>query len=123
MVTKGVLLIVGLSDALAGLALLFAPRWFFDTIGNFPPFGRHFMGDTGAFLLPIGLALIVAARDPRRYRLLVWLGAGASLLHFLNHLYGSLAAGEAWLPTLEVAVPAVAMLAIAALGERRPSIL
>ncbi len=121
--TRAVLLIVGLSDALAGLALLVAPRWFFDTIGNIPPYSRHFMGDTGSFLLPVGVALILAARDPRRFRLLVWLGAGASLLHFLNHLYGSLAAGEAWLPTLEVAVPAVAMLAVAALGQRRPSIL
>lgn len=123
MVTKAVLLIVGLSDALAGLALLVAPRWFFDTIGNFPPYGRHYMGDAGSFLVPIGLALVLAARDPRRYRGLVWLGAAASLLHFLNHLYGWVFAGEAWLPTLEVAVPALAMLAVVALGERRHSIL
>ena len=87
--------LVGAFDTAAGAALLLAPQWFYDTVGTFPPFNRHYMGDAGAFLLPIGIGLIVAARHPVRYRAVIAVGLGATWIHALNHLYDGLAhAGE-----------------------------
>ena len=94
-VVRVVVLISGVFYALVGLALLFLPQWFFDTIGTFPPFNRHYEGDLGSFLLPLGVALIVAARDPLRHRLLIACAAAGSLLHAGNHIYDDLAAGSA----------------------------
>lgn len=110
MLVRVLVIIVGLTDVLAGGSLLVARRWFFDTIAPFPPYSPHFMGDAGAFLLPVGGALLIAATNPTRYFALLVLGAAVSVLHLLNHLYGSATAGESWLQTFEVGVIAVAML-------------
>ena len=64
--------------------------------GHFPPFNRHYAGDLGTFLLPLGLALLVAARNPSRHLLLIGMAAGASVLHAFNHLYDAVA-GQATL--------------------------
>ena len=109
MIAKALVLIVGLADVLSGAALLLARRWFFDNIGNFPPYSPHFLGDAGAFLLPVGIGLVIAARDPARFRSVVLIGTGASVLHFLNHLYGSVTAGESWIESVLLLIQAVAM--------------
>ena len=105
---------VGLWYVLAGGALLLAPAWFFATIGPFPPFNRHYQGDAGAFLLPLGLGLLLAAGDLARQRVLVAVAATASLLHVANHLYDGLFAAwplERWLTdTVPLAVAAGALL-------------
>ncbi|HEY7124693.1 MAG TPA: hypothetical protein VH540_12130 [Ktedonobacterales bacterium] len=91
-VTPGqiVVALAGVFYTLTALALLFAPVWFFQHIGTYGLYNRHYEGDLGAFLLALGLALLVAARDPARHRLLVWAAALGSLFHALNHLYDSL---------------------------------
>jgi hypothetical protein len=86
-IARGVIAVVGLFDIAAGLALLVAPEWFYATVAEFPPFNRHYAGDAGAFLLGIGLALVLAARDPRRYVALLLIGVAVSWLHAINHLY------------------------------------
>ena len=105
---------IGLWYALAGLALLLAPAWFFATIGPFPPFNRHYQGDAGAFLLPLGLGLLLAAGDLARHRVLVAVAAAASLLHVANHFYDGLIAvwpPERWLTdTVPLALAAGALL-------------
>lgn len=83
----------GLAYILTGLAMLFAPVWFFEHIGYFPPFNRHFLGDLGAFILPLGIALLWAARQPAAHRLTIGLAAAASLLHALNHAFDDWTAG------------------------------
>lgn len=80
----------GLVNLLTGAALLFAPRWFFNTLADFPPFNRHYLGDVGAFVLALGVGLLIAAREPRRHRGLVGVAALGSLLHVANHLYDDL---------------------------------
>jgi hypothetical protein len=84
---RAVVITAGIFYAFTGLALLVAPQWFFETIGNFPPFNRHYMGDLGAFLLPVGLGLLAASRDPGRYLALIGAVAGANLIHAINHVY------------------------------------
>lgn len=79
--------VAGLFYTLTGLALLFLPTWFFTYIGDFPPFNRHYMGDAGAFVLPLGFGLLIAARQPAAHRNIVLLTAAASLIHALNHAY------------------------------------
>ena len=82
--------VTGLFYLLITLTMLARPLWFFENIGHFPPFNRHYMGDTAAFLLPLAVGLLIAARDPARYRLIIGIGAGASVIHTLNHGYDAI---------------------------------
>lgn len=88
---KPIVFITGLFYTLTGLSMLIAPVWFYQSIGHFPPFNRHYMGDVATFILPLGCGLILAAQNPWRYRLLLWVAASASLLHGFNHLYDAVA--------------------------------
>jgi hypothetical protein len=80
----------GLLYTLTGLALLFAPDWFYTNVGDYPPFNRHYQGDLGSFLLPLGIALLWAARRPAQHRSLIAFTAAGSVLHGLNHIYDDL---------------------------------
>jgi hypothetical protein len=110
-VTRLILFVVGLATAASAVALLLVPRWFFDNVAPIAPYNRHFMGDAGAFSLAAGVALLVAAWDPVRFRLLAAVGIGATVVHALNHVYGSIFAGEIWITTILVVIEAVALLA------------
>lgn len=82
--------VVGLAGVvylLTGLALLFASAWFFQSIGHFAPFNRHYEGDLGSFLLPIGIGLLVAMRNPVRHIWVIRVAALGSVLHVANHIY------------------------------------
>src|SRR5262244_675689 len=81
-----VVVVSGLLYTSTGVALLVAPNWFFQHIGTYPPYNRHYEGDLGSFLLPLGVALLVAARATARYVGVIWLAALGSALHFINHL-------------------------------------
>jgi hypothetical protein len=88
--TQIVVGLAGVAYLLTGIALLFAPAWFFVAIGHFQPFNRHYEGDLGSFLLPLGIGLLVAARDPARNIWVIRVAAFGSLLHVLNHIYDAL---------------------------------
>jgi hypothetical protein len=75
------------------LAQIFAPEWFYNNIGYFPPFNRHYVGDLGAFSLPWGIGLLWAARHPQQHRLLIGCAVLANGLHVLNRLYDDLNSG------------------------------
>lgn len=92
-IVRFALISVGLFHALIGLAQLLAPQWFWQNIGYFPPFNRHYVGDLGSFELPLGLALLWAVRDPRRNVLLIACAVAADLIHALNHVYDDVLAG------------------------------
>ena len=107
--------LVGIVDALAGAALILVPEWFYQNVGTFPPFNRHYAGDAGSFLAPVGVALLFAARDPRRYMPILLTGLAISWLHALNHAYDAVVhpgAGQAGLvDTANVTAIAVALTA------------
>lgn len=94
-VNRVILALAAVEQIVPGLLLLFAPGWFFENIGNFPPFNRHYMGDTGAFTLGLGLVLVFALRDPARYRGAIVAVAIGNLVHLANHLYDDYL-GNAW---------------------------
>ena len=108
--TRIILAASGLGYTLIGLAQLFAPQWFFINIGNFAPYNRHYIGDLGAFTLPLGLGLLWAARAPRTQRGLIAVIAIGSTLHALNHLYDNVATGGLMLDAQTLALFVFALL-------------
>ncbi len=107
-----VVAVAGALYVLTGAALLFAPVWFFQHIGTFGPFNRHYEGDLGAFLLALGIGLLFAARSPARYGLAVWVAAMGSLLHACNHIYDAIIAGASLGDWLAQPVPLVVIAAL-----------
>lgn len=87
---RALVAVFGLVHLATGLALLAAPAWFFQNIGYFPPYNRHYEGDLGAFQLGLGLALLAAVRHPARHYLLLLAVALGNLAHLLNHAYDAL---------------------------------
>lgn len=109
---QAVIGLLGLLFLLTGLAQLLAPRWFFDNIGTFAPFNRHYIGDLGAFTAPLGLGLLLSLRRLRENLLLVLVAAVGSTLHIFNHLYDDWLAGSWSVPhvlgeTLPLALTAI----------------
>ena len=76
------------------------PYWFYQNLGYFPPFNRHYMGDTASFLLPLAVGLMIAAQNVARYRLIIAIGAAASIIHTLNHFYDPLLEGYLTTPMI-----------------------
>ena len=102
-----------------GAALLFAPRWFFEELGDFPPYNRHYSGDAGSFLLPLGLALLLAAERPSAHRLFLGFAAVASVVHAGNHVYDLTLGRESVEDLIPVILSAVVIvLAFVALPRR-----
>ena len=91
---RAIILAGGIFYVLVGLSLLLIPTWFFYTIGNFPPFNRHYMGDLGSFSLPIGAGLIIAFRNPIRHFGILNVVIAANLLHAINHIYDAMVGHE-----------------------------
>lgn len=83
---RSALVASGLFYLITAAALVFAPVWFFDNIGNYPPYNRHYQGDAGTFVLGLGLILLWAWRDPARYRAMIALVGVGSLAHACNHV-------------------------------------
>lgn len=83
------LIFLAVTQGLAGLVQLFAPKAFFDIpwVALLPPYSEHLMRDVGALTLAYVLVLTVAAvtMEPR----LVQVALGANLVftlpHFLFH--------------------------------------
>lgn len=117
-------LVVGTAGAFytaAGALTLLAPGWFYQHLGPFPPFNRHYMGDVGAFVLPLGAALLWTTGRPQQSRALIATATAASTLHLINHSVD--AAGEPLLHWLLDVVPlgllAVALVLVWMTGDRR----
>lgn len=103
-----------------GLSMLAAPRWFYETIGHFPPFNPHYIRDVAVFTLPLGLALLWGGWRSSHQRFLVFIGLMASALHAGNHVAD--AAGEPlvhWLLDVGPLALLAAALAVAWLTARR----
>jgi hypothetical protein len=116
-------IVVGLAGAaylLTGIALLFAPAWFFLAIGHFLPFNRHYEGDLGSFLLPLGIGLLVAARDPARNIWVIRVAALGSLLHVCNHIYDALFYTSPPGAFLQIALLLILALLLSAVSLRIP---
>jgi uncharacterized protein YbjT (DUF2867 family) len=116
--------LIGLGYVAAGMALLLVPLWFYEHIGHFPPFNRHYAGDAGAFSFALGLGLVWAARRLRANRPIIGFATAGSVLHALNHGVDHLAEGASpmhWLLDFGPLVLA-AVLLILVLRVRAPGV-
>ncbi|MBX3066454.1 MAG: hypothetical protein U0528_04500 [Anaerolineae bacterium] len=87
---RALVLTMGIFHTLTASAMLFAPEWFFQNIGTYPPYNRHYTGDLGTFQLALGVALLWAVRAPEKHHLLIGAAALGNLLHTFNHAYDDL---------------------------------
>ncbi|WP_412027538.1 DUF6632 domain-containing protein [Deinococcus yunweiensis] len=81
-----VLALLGLSHLTVAVLFFVAPVWVFENMAHFPPYNAHFLADIGAFNLPLGVGLMLAARSPRQQRTVIWLAALGNLAHAASHL-------------------------------------
>ena len=82
-------LIVGALGAvhlLLGLYMLVAPSSFFHRIGTYGLENTHYVGDLGAFVLALGIALLLAVGRPAWRAPLLAIAALWYAFHALNHL-------------------------------------
>ena len=87
---QAVMVMAGLGYTIAGAALLFAPEWFFQNIGYFPPFSRHYAGDVGRLCSPSERNQPSArGAQPIQASALLGTATGGSVLHALNHMYAA----------------------------------
>jgi len=115
------ILVAGLNYVLTGLALLVAPTWFFENIGTFGSFNRHYLGDLGAFLLPMGIGLLVAAGQPHRHYVLIAVVAAGNIIHASNHIYDAILGQEDLAHWLSDTIPLIffAVIFMLVFWERR----
>lgn len=83
---RSIAVAVGVAYLVAALTLLLSQDWFFNNVGNYPPYNRHYMGDAGSFVSVLGLMLLWAARDLPRYWVMILLAGVGSLIHATNHV-------------------------------------
>jgi hypothetical protein len=77
----------GVFTVVLGLWAIIAPVSFFDNIGHFEPYNRHFLHDVGAFQIGLGAAALfaVAWRDDALLAVLGGAAAGATA-HEIAHI-------------------------------------
>ena len=117
---------LGLANVASGLSLLLTPLWFYANVGTYAPYNRHFMGDTGAFVLALGVGLLLAAPRLEQHRLLLGVAVLGSALHAANHVVDDVlnpaAPPGAWLTnTLPLLITALLLAYVFAQVGRPPA--
>lgn len=107
----------GIALVLVGIWAFGWPRNFFDNVGTFPPYNRHFIHDVGAFNFGLGATLLLALALPDALFAALGGNAAAQVLHFVAHVKDRDLGGRAIDPW-SFAVIAV-VLVVAALTRRR----
>ncbi len=85
-----------------------------DHIGPYPPFNGHYEGDLGTLLMPMGIAMVIAARNPAQHRLLFGFVVAGSVLHAVNHLLDELVLSPSTSQPLTGSIPLAIFAAILA---------
>jgi hypothetical protein len=84
---RTVLVVLGILIGAQGALALIAPDTFFDEIGRYGVQNDHYLGDVGAFVLAIGIAFLLSARNPSWRVPVLVLAALWSGLHTINHAF------------------------------------
>jgi predicted anti-sigma-YlaC factor YlaD len=123
-----VLWILAALDIVNGIEMFFFPSaWFFRLVPGVPetgPYNMHLVMDGGTFFLAVGVGLVAAALNPRRNLIAVAIAAVAGVMHSALHLYshaaGLLSAEHLVTEVLGIYIPALLLIAIAAMLYSRP---
>lgn len=123
-----IIAILGAVTLINGLEMLLAPGYWYNLVPGVSetgPLNTHLVADAGTFNIPIGLGLILAARDPSRHVLVIAIAAGAGLLHSLLHLYshvaGYLSVEHLTTEAIGIYIPAAILLGLIPIILKRPS--
>jgi predicted anti-sigma-YlaC factor YlaD len=123
-----VLWILAALDIVNGIEMFFFPSaWFFRLVPGVAetgPYNMHLVMDGGTFFLAVGVGLVAAALNPRRNLIAVAIAAVAGVMHSALHLYshaaGLLSAEHLVTEVLGIYIPALLLIAIAAMLYSRP---
>jgi predicted anti-sigma-YlaC factor YlaD len=123
-----VLWILAALDIVNGIEMFFFPSaWFFRLVPGVPetgPYNMHLVMDGGTFFLAVGVGLVAAALNPRRNLIAVAIAAVAGVMHSALHLYshaaGLLSAEHLVTEVLGIYIPALLLIAIAAMLYSKP---
>jgi hypothetical protein len=85
-VARGVALAVGVVFLASGLWAFLAPQSWFDNIGNYPPYNKHFVHDLGAFQIGLGATALLALMWKAPLLAALAANAVAAIFHFASHL-------------------------------------
>jgi len=114
---RAVCLVTGVYYAAFGALMLARPHSFWSRIAPIGAFNEHYTRDVGSFLVPLGVFLLAAVSDPRRFRAVVGLAAGGSALHAVSHFLDGMRSTRNAISDLALSMIAVLLL-LAALGWR-----
>jgi hypothetical protein len=118
---KAILVVIAAYHIVIGLLALVAPDAFFDQIGHYGIENSHYVGDVGAFILALGVAVAISIWRASWRAPILWLGALWYGFHAINHAFDT---GEAkseargWSDTLLIAFGGVAAAWLARASER-----
>ena len=120
--------IMAAMDLVNGIEMFFFPNaWFFKLVPGVPetgPYNMHLVMDGGTFFLAVGVGLVAAAMNPRRNAVAVAVAAVAGVTHSALHLYshaaGLLSTEHLVTEVLGIYIPAILLVAIAAILYSRP---
>jgi uncharacterized membrane protein len=77
---------VGVAIAGTGVWSFVAPRSFYRTIAEYPPYNEHFLHDIGAFLIGLGAALVLASVVADSLVLALLANSVGATVHAVSHI-------------------------------------
>jgi hypothetical protein len=95
-VRVGLFAFAAVNFAIAGTMVL-APHTFFTDVGPYGVQNDHYLRDIATFYAALGVALLIAVRQPSWRAPVLWCVALQSALHTINHLADIGAAHPHWL--------------------------
>jgi hypothetical protein len=118
---KAILVVIAAYHIVIGLLALVAPDTFFDQIGHYGIENSHYVGDVGAFILALGVAVGISIWRASWRAPILWLGALWYGFHAINHVFDTGEAkseGRGWGDSLAIAFGGAAAAWLARVSER-----
>jgi hypothetical protein len=108
--SRTVCLLTGAYYSAFGALLFVRPYTFWRRFAPIGAFNEHYTRDVDSFLLPLGVFLVVAVLDPRRFRAVVRIAAGGSGLHAVSHFLDGIGSTRDLISDLALSTVAVPLL-------------
>ena len=126
---RPLLALLGAYHLLLGVAMVAAPRTFFDDVATYGAFNDHYIRDVASFYLALGVVMLVAVAKVSWQTPLLAFATLQYALHLVNHLWDVSDTDPGWLgPANAVALALIGALLFWLLrggreradGDRRP---
>ena len=94
---RPLLALLGAYHLLLGVAMVAAPRTFFDDVATYGAFNDHYIRDVATFYLALGVVMLVAVAKASWQTPLLAFATLQYVLHVLNHLWDISDTDPGWL--------------------------